>query len=284
MRANDFTNKVYYTLIINGVAKVTKKDYLALERLAKDYKKAHPKDKIKIVHSQDLPEGLKSAIAKAALASTLAVTSPNVPNNVPNTDKSIEYIGQGKSFPSTVQVVVDKDGKRRKIYSENMDDDLRDKPIPDADPNQFDLNLDEGDVIQGPWGKKKSTGYVDDYVTNYNKFKANGALETKIGKKVEKEAEGVTSLYKNHEVSKSAKSYYWILRIVDGYSKTQAINMTLIKYPADRSLEETDSTGMGGGSAGIGGGSMVGGPETYEEEFGPFKRKGKFKRTMAMTY
>lgn len=62
MRANDFTNKVYYTLIINGVAKVTKKDYLALERLAKDYKKAHPKDKIKIVHSQDLPEGLKSAI------------------------------------------------------------------------------------------------------------------------------------------------------------------------------------------------------------------------------
>lgn len=118
MRANDFTNKVYYTLIINGVAKVTKKDYLALERLAKDYKKAHPKDKIKIVHSQDLPEGF----------------------------------------------------------------------------------------------------------------------------------------------------------------------MTLIKYPADRSLEETDSTGMGGGSAGIGGGSMVGGPETYEEEFGPFKRKGKFKRTTAMTY
>ena len=169
MRANDFTNKVYYTLIINGVAKVTKKDYLALERLAKDYKKAHPKDKIKIVHSQDLPEGLKSAIAKAALAGTLAVTSPNVPSNVPNTDKSIEYMGQGKSFPSTVQVVVDKDGKRR-------------------------------------------------------------------------------------------------------------------KYPADRSLEETDSTGMGGGSAGIGGGSMVGGPETYEEEFGPFKRKGKFKRTMAMTY
>ena len=47
------------------------------------------------------------------------------------------------------------------------------------------------------------------------------------------------------------------------------------------SLEETNSTGMGGGSAGIGGGGMPGG--TYEEEYGPFKSKGP-RRITAMTY
>lgn len=49
-----------------------------------------------------------------------------------------------------------------------------------------------------------------------------------------------------------------------------------------KKLDETSSTGMGGGSAGVGGGSMVGGPETYEQENDKFKSKGP-RRITAMT-
>ena len=47
-------------------------------------------------------------------------------------------------------------------------------------------------------------------------------------------------------------------------------------------IEETISTGQGGGSAGVGGAQMVGGPSTYEQEYGMFKRKGP-RRITAMT-
>lgn len=47
-------------------------------------------------------------------------------------------------------------------------------------------------------------------------------------------------------------------------------------------IEETISTGQGGGSAGNGGAQMVGGPTTYEEEYGMFKSKGP-RRIMSMT-
>lgn len=50
----------------------------------------------------------------------------------------------------------------------------------------------------------------------------------------------------------------------------------------DDSLDETISTGQGGGSAGKGGGQMVGGPTTYEKEYNMFKRKGP-RRITAMT-
>jgi len=50
----------------------------------------------------------------------------------------------------------------------------------------------------------------------------------------------------------------------------------------EEELEEVSSTGQGGGSAGIGGGSMVGGPTTYEQEYAMFKRKGP-RRITAMT-
>jgi hypothetical protein len=49
-----------------------------------------------------------------------------------------------------------------------------------------------------------------------------------------------------------------------------------------KKIDETISTGQGGGSAGVGGGSMVGGPTTYEQEYGMFKSKGP-RRIMAMT-
>lgn len=51
---------------------------------------------------------------------------------------------------------------------------------------------------------------------------------------------------------------------------------------AGNALSETASTGQGGGSAGISGGQMVGGPTTYEQEYGMFKRKGP-RRIIAMT-
>jgi len=48
-------------------------------------------------------------------------------------------------------------------------------------------------------------------------------------------------------------------------------------------IDETASTGQGGGSAGNGGGQMVGGPTTYEQENDMFKRRGP-RRITAMTY
>jgi hypothetical protein len=51
---------------------------------------------------------------------------------------------------------------------------------------------------------------------------------------------------------------------------------------AGKALSETASTGQGGGSAGNGGGQMVGGPTTYEQEYDMFKRKGP-RRIIAMT-
>ena len=47
-------------------------------------------------------------------------------------------------------------------------------------------------------------------------------------------------------------------------------------------VSETISTGQGGGSAGIGGAQMVGGPTTYEQEYNMFKSKGP-RRITAMT-
>ena len=49
-----------------------------------------------------------------------------------------------------------------------------------------------------------------------------------------------------------------------------------------KKIDETVSTGQGGGSAGSSGGQMVGGPTTYEQEYDMFKSKGP-RRIMAMT-
>ena len=49
-----------------------------------------------------------------------------------------------------------------------------------------------------------------------------------------------------------------------------------------KKLDETVSTGLGGGSAGNNGGSMVGGPTTYEQEYGMVKSRGP-RRIMTMT-
>ncbi len=51
---------------------------------------------------------------------------------------------------------------------------------------------------------------------------------------------------------------------------------------ASEFLPESVSTGLGGGCAGNNGGSMVGGPTTYEQEYNMFKRKGP-RRITAMT-
>jgi gamma-glutamylcyclotransferase (GGCT)/AIG2-like uncharacterized protein YtfP len=57
-------------------------------------------------------------------------------------------------------------------------------------------------------------------------------------------------------------------------------------YRGHRTVQyETSSTGMGGGSAGIGGGAMVGGPTTYEQEHQYTKHHGRGqRRTLASTY
>jgi hypothetical protein len=49
-----------------------------------------------------------------------------------------------------------------------------------------------------------------------------------------------------------------------------------------KKIDETISTGQGGGSAGSSGGQMVGGPTTYEQEYDMFKSKGP-RRITAMT-
>jgi hypothetical protein len=49
-----------------------------------------------------------------------------------------------------------------------------------------------------------------------------------------------------------------------------------------KGLKETDNAGTSVGSAGAGGGPMVGGPTTYEQENDKFKRHGA-RRITAMT-
>ena len=49
-----------------------------------------------------------------------------------------------------------------------------------------------------------------------------------------------------------------------------------------KKLDETSSTGQGGGSAGNGGAQMIGGPTTYEQEYNMFKSKGP-RRIVSMT-
>ena len=55
-----------------------------------------------------------------------------------------------------------------------------------------------------------------------------------------------------------------------------------LDFYANRNIDETVSTGLGGGSAGNNGGPMVGGPTTYEQEYNMFKTKGP-RRIMPMT-
>jgi len=55
MRESEFT-KPKYTLIINGEAKITKKDFFELNRLAKEYKEKHPQDDVKVVPNKELDE------------------------------------------------------------------------------------------------------------------------------------------------------------------------------------------------------------------------------------
>lgn len=79
-------------------------------------------------------------------------------------------------------------------------------------------------------------------------------------------------VYKNKYEDKGNISYV----IVDP-SQVKVLSVE----PANE-IAETISTGQGGGSAGNGGAQMVGGPTTYEEEYGMFKAKGP-RRIMSMT-
>lgn len=207
MRASDFT-KEYYTLIVNGRPKVTKKDFEALVRLARDYKKKFPNDEVEVKSSHELDEGkiipanfvgghlIKMIPTKADLLYDLVKKKLIKLPKAPNESKLMTEIAY--------------------IVSELMHDN------PKLEPNLKDLGL---------LGIGKKTMY-DIAKVYIDRMRNDGTLE------------------------------------ILGYESNE--------------LEETNSTGMGGGSAGVGGGGMPGG--TYEEEYGPFKTKGKFKRTTAMTY
>ncbi len=77
-----------------------------------------------------------------------------------------------------------------------------------------------------------------------------------------------------------AKVYYY------GEKQLEDPEVNYVRYMkigrTGKQIDETISTGQGGGSAGVGGGSMVGGPTTYEQEYGMFQRKGP-RRITAMT-
>lgn len=74
--------------------------------------------------------------------------------------------------------------------------------------------------------------------------------------------------------------------LIDGYHRVntaRALGVPTVKaWVGVKQTNETVSTGLGGGSAGNNGGSMVGGPTTYEQEYGMVKSRGQ-RRIMTMT-
>lgn len=208
MRASDFT-KEYYTLILNGKPKVTKKDFEALARLAREYKKQFPDDKVEVKSSQELGEG--EVIPANFVGKHLTKIIP--------TKADLLYDLVKKKLSNLSKSKVPDKNKLMMEVSYIISELLHDNPK--LEPNLNDLGLLS-------LGKKTMYDIAKVYI---DRMRNDGTLE------------------------------------ILGYELNE--------------LEETSSTGMGGGSAGIGGGGMPGG--TYEEEYGPFKTKGKFKRTTAMT-
>jgi hypothetical protein len=399
MRESEFT-KPKYTLVINGKAKITKKNFFELNQLAKEYKEKHPQDDVKVVPNKELDEANIKGMFRKGMKNIKRALTPGIKgklankgdallmkgikaSNIATTDKQLKQadrmvhhsgrlrkLGKGlnpfapypeepRKYPEVikpgetrdvvipipsrnraVRVRIERQDTYRYAYFTYRDEEGNEqgdefdvyafpslqsvfdkKILPEiyyydtgdsakfvngkivhSDPraDNDDDDLDEGEVIQGPWKKKEppeeketkiqAATSKDPFVIEYNKWVANGALthpRIKKGRIAEKLALEIEKSFNDPVVGRLAKCYYWVKRIVDEYKNDQAWLMTERKF---RSLDsptkvtETSSTGQGGGSAGIGGGSMVGGPRTYEEEFGPFKKKGKFKRTIAMTY
>ena len=87
-----------------------------------------------------------------------------------------------------------------------------------------------------------------------------------------------TIMFPNEDAASNAYSKLWFAA-----SKMEGFGWKIRTSLSESALKETTSTGTSAGSAGVGGGAMVGGPTTYEQEYGMFKRKGA-RRITAMTY
>lgn len=78
-----------------------------------------------------------------------------------------------------------------------------------------------------------------------------------------------------------SKTYYTGKKYLED-PEVNYVRYMMIGRSGKKVVDETVSTGLGGGSAGNNGGQMVGGPTTYEQEYGMFKSKGP-RRITAMT-
>jgi len=413
MRESEFT-KPKYTLIINGEAKITKKDFFELNRLAKEYKEKHPQDDVKVVPNKELDEANIKGMFRKGMKNIKRALTPGIKgklankgdallmkgikaSNIATTDKQIKRadrmvhhsgrlrkLGKGlnpfapypeepRKYPEVikpgetrdvvipipsrnraVRVRIERQDTYRYAYFTYRDEEGNEqgdefdvyafpslqsvfdkKILPEiyyydtgdsakfvngkivhSDPRaeDDDDDLDEGEVIQGPWKKKETSEEMEMklwgrlYEKEYEKIRAENRYPARVVKRADKEAKEIEKSFNNPEIARLAKCWYWVYRVQhqegprrawasteanfrrfdspSPWTKNKVTQGPWKKKETDDTIitTETSSTGQGGGSAGIGGGSMVGGPRTYEEEFGPFKRKGKVKRTTAMTY
>lgn len=124
--------------------------------------------------------------------------------------------------------------------------------------------------------------YRQDFDEDEDQFSGGKSLAVIIVKGGNATAKKVKALAAQHNVKIDLISYNNDSFIDRLYNGSDPSVTDWFDNSVDRELDETISTGQGGGSAGKGGGQMVGGPTTYEKEYNMFKRKGP-RRITAMT-
>jgi len=291
MRESDFT-KPKYTLIINGEAKITKKDFFELNRLAKEYKEKHPEDDVKVMPSKELDEANIKGMFRKGMKNIKRALTPGIKGKLANKGDALLMKGIKASNIATTDKqlkqadrMVHHSGRLRKL-GKGLNPFA---PYPE-EPRKYPEVIKPGEtrdvVIPIPSRNRAVRVRIERQDTyRYAYFTYRDEEGNEQGDEFDVYA--FPSLQSVFDKKILPEIYYY-----DTGDSAKFVNGKIVhsdpsvddEYLEEDEITETSSTGQGGGSAGIGGGSMVGGPRTYEEEFGPFKKKGKFKRTTAMTY
>jgi len=297
-------NVPYYTLMIDGKPKITMKNLDAMQELVKDYKKANPKADVKIKSSVEVEEARTIGLynPQTQKKEYRVVYANNKPvmyfgiNDITELKSLLDYM-QEKNPNVKIEVkkeIVTED-KESAINTDKLTDTIVDfykntlngtsaKPVKDFDSKAQELIGQATDARI----KKK-------VISVLNKARENpmiqGGVITAVGAIL---ADKILGFASGHDLSPRETNVLLqgilntviptMVSIVNKKDWKSAIKYVLASFLVGvgmASLEETNSTGMGGGSAGVGGGGMPRG--TYEEEYGPFKSKGP-RRITAMTY
>ena len=297
-------NVPYYTLMIDGKPKITMKNLDAMQELVKDYKKANPKADVKIKSSVEVEEARTIGLynPQTQKKEYRVVYANNKPvmyfgiNDITELKSLLDYM-QEKNPNVKIEVkkeIVTED-KESAINTDKLTDTIVDfykntlngtsaKPVKDFDSKAQELIGQATDARI----KKK-------VISVLNKARENPMIQGGVITAVRAILAGkILGFASGHDLSPRETNVLLqgvlntviptMVSIVNNKDWKSAIKYVLASFLVGvgmASLEETNSTGMGGGSAGIGGGGMPGG--TYEEEYGPFKSKGP-RRITAMTY